>query len=118
MSNNNNNNKKKAPKIDTYNLYDTIDDMMSQKSSRRMFAEYAQLKYRIKYILDAIIKAGEEDNFDLQNILIEQYECMTKYRDVLSRRMLGESMDALNEYAKEYGYTSYLEFERTSESEI
>lgn len=115
----NNNNKKKEPKIDTYNLYDTIDDMMSQKVSRRMFAEYAQLKYRIKYILDAIVKAGEEDNFDLQNILIEQYECMAKYRDVLSRRMLGiESTDILNEYAKEYGYASYLEFERKSESEI
>jgi hypothetical protein len=114
-----NNNKKEAPKIDTYNLYDTIDDMMSQKVSRRMFAEYAQLKYRIKHILDAIVKTGEEDNFDLQNILIEQYECMAKYRDVLSRRMLGiEPMETLNEYAKEYGYTSYLEFERKSESEI
>lgn len=114
-----NNNKKKEQKIDTYNLYDTIDDMMSQKVSRRMFAEYAQLKYRIKYILEAIVKAGEEDNFDLQNILIEQYECMEKYRDVLSRRVSGsESVDTLNEYAKEYGYTSYMDFQGRNESEI
>lgn len=114
-----NNNKKKEQRIDTYNLYDTIDDMMSQKVSRRMFAEYAQLKYRIKYILTAIVKAGEEDNFDLQNILIEQYECMTRYRDVLARRVSGsEPVETLNEYAKEYGYTSFIDFETRNETEI